>query len=955
MHVKRVKKQDLPGRIVAVGGDGSVRILSPVTGTVLATAFPVMADTTLVDLIYDPTQDRAWALASNGDIAVYNCESNPMQIIDEWKENAPESFMANDNADVNESVQALIAGTITGQLVMFSLKFGSKPDVLVQPPLMLKLVSTITMTDGYPEHLCYNNVTGVLAVVSTNRRVWFYRVDEREGVQGSPKTHTRDEGHVDTITSIACLESLTLFATASKDGTVKLWDGQESTLVREIQFNEIVWSVCFANERGDLLVGMSEQIALVRMQDYLPLLVLKQAFDRGENGFQDDVFELPIMFDSNLDFWEIYRVMLEKAGVVVQTWHVNRRSGQDDSDSDDGLGVLRDLESRRAMRWRGGSYLEEYERHKIYEVVHDPSQSLVLADMNGDPGNNQKASNNEHDRLNPMVAGLLSDSSRNRYLQDERSAELLKQLDEKRKQETDEEFQLKKRIQDRLAAVNASWETLNGEGGGTGRNKAKTFKTAVEIELENLRAAKKKTETGIGRKARHERVTTTAMIIPGREPSKENRAAAIASAPSTDDATYSKDEKRNLQSGRPRSAPKSLAVGRRSVVSRQRAATIHKKMAAMGILPNSVVASAINKSSKDGQTSGEDDPLAELLKRYLLDDKEERQKAEAAKAEVIKKMQARIDDVLAKRGKEKKNVPPKPQPETSSTPPRRFILDDKFAKSTPTSDTKKVSNNPPPEQSYRITKTPIKLLSTSSVDDESPFAALVPKVQRKPPKRDVSPEPISEEPEPRRKKSKKKRKKEEKPDTPPPQPDPVPAPIPIDLSKLKLPLKPVVKAPVTQPQPKPTEKPGANEKLTSKKHPPRAPSAPIAPWGADDPHLLESFQKIEPEPAKITEEKEPEPEPDPPKKVVVRRKRKNQILSRDQLTWQFIKEAILQQQNPSTLRPNMMDWDADAEVNEAEDGDLQKIANSFWCPGLKVLEKCVSSPSFKAVSFPFLT
>lgn len=112
--------------------------------------------------------------------------------------------------------------------------------------------------------------------------------------------HTHDEEHTKPLSAVASLSTLHIFATASFDGTVKLWDSNDHTLIREIQFSEPIRSVAFANLRGDLLVGVGAGISLVRMQDHLSLTKLHLAC---QHDFIDDTPETSIPFDSSLEFY----------------------------------------------------------------------------------------------------------------------------------------------------------------------------------------------------------------------------------------------------------------------------------------------------------------------------------------------------------------------------------------------------------------------------------------------------------------------------------------------------------------------------------------------------------------------------------------------------------------------------------------------------------------------------
>ncbi|KAI9206126.1 uncharacterized protein BJ171DRAFT_612718 [Polychytrium aggregatum] len=184
--------------------------------------------------------------------------------------------------------------------------------------LAVELVASVQMPNGSPCHLCYNPRHGTLCAASDIKGIFFFRVED---TFVESRRHSQDEDHIKEITDLSCHSGLNLFATSSLDGMVKIWDGCESSLLREIQFGEPIYSVCFCNQRGDLLVGMSDQIALIRIQDYLPLQVLKSLLEAGE--WIDDIIEAPTKFDSNLDFWSLYRDELEKKGEEIQ-WHVER-------------------------------------------------------------------------------------------------------------------------------------------------------------------------------------------------------------------------------------------------------------------------------------------------------------------------------------------------------------------------------------------------------------------------------------------------------------------------------------------------------------------------------------------------------------------------------------------------------------------------------------------------------
>ena len=65
-------------------------------------------------------------------------------------------------------------------------------------------------------------------------------------------------------------------------------------------FDESLCGVCFANSRGDILVGFQYHISLVTILNYLPLTYLKIL---SKMHFDNDSFEDHVQFDDLLKFW----------------------------------------------------------------------------------------------------------------------------------------------------------------------------------------------------------------------------------------------------------------------------------------------------------------------------------------------------------------------------------------------------------------------------------------------------------------------------------------------------------------------------------------------------------------------------------------------------------------------------------------------------------------------------
>lgn len=101
------------------------------------------------------------------------------------------------------------------------------------------------------------------------------------------------------LQQLSCCSSLGLFATSSEDHSVKIWN-TENQLVREMCFDESLRGVCFANSRGDLLVGFQSHISVVTVINYLPPSYLEIL---SKMHFDNDPLEEHMQFNDMLKFW----------------------------------------------------------------------------------------------------------------------------------------------------------------------------------------------------------------------------------------------------------------------------------------------------------------------------------------------------------------------------------------------------------------------------------------------------------------------------------------------------------------------------------------------------------------------------------------------------------------------------------------------------------------------------
>lgn len=93
--------------------------------------------------------------------------------------------------------------------------------------------------------------------------------DYNKGTQGS---RLQERKETSRIISLISNQHNRLWGSAHDDCSVRIWDSKGvlirfHCLKREIQFSGEISCIIFANKRGDLLIGLVDQISLIRIQD----------------------------------------------------------------------------------------------------------------------------------------------------------------------------------------------------------------------------------------------------------------------------------------------------------------------------------------------------------------------------------------------------------------------------------------------------------------------------------------------------------------------------------------------------------------------------------------------------------------------------------------------------------------------------------------------------------------
>ena len=194
--------------------------------------------------------------------------------------------------------------------------------------LALYLVSVVeldsSLTTFYTPSIDFEN-----QIIGLGAYNGIYRFAPDGRALAKPLDNMEDEGN--EVTGISFLPNFRLWATGCFSGSVKIWD-EEGLLVREIQFSEPIKSICFLNQRGDIVVGLREELALLKMQNYLPLHILSK-FQNA--AIKDDPVEETLPFDEGVDFWACFVADQKRIYGDKFAWHVRVEKLLQEDDFDD--------------------------------------------------------------------------------------------------------------------------------------------------------------------------------------------------------------------------------------------------------------------------------------------------------------------------------------------------------------------------------------------------------------------------------------------------------------------------------------------------------------------------------------------------------------------------------------------------------------------------------------------
>ena len=120
IYMKRYSKSK-GGRILAVTQDFSIRLICPVSGSVLCLAFPPISDNSLKKVVYDSIGEELFALLNDGSIIVISTSTNPGTVICEMHPETKEKLSVIEEASIrgyeSEKRFVLFGGNDAGQIV----------------------------------------------------------------------------------------------------------------------------------------------------------------------------------------------------------------------------------------------------------------------------------------------------------------------------------------------------------------------------------------------------------------------------------------------------------------------------------------------------------------------------------------------------------------------------------------------------------------------------------------------------------------------------------------------------------------------------------------------------------------------------------------------------------------------------------------------------------------------
>uniref|UniRef100_A0A671E8W1 WD repeat domain 87 n=1 Tax=Rhinolophus ferrumequinum TaxID=59479 RepID=A0A671E8W1_RHIFE len=336
-HVRRVRCGNNCFRILCATEDGLLRFMSPLTGDLLVFTWPFSILDQAVDWDYDPDKEELFVATGGSDVLVFDTTRCP----------CPAKYLLCTSPDSQDVVQCLayghfhlgrgleglmFSGHQSGMIRVLSQhscarieRFTHFGAVLALSTLPVGLLSarenSLLCSYGMDDYVRLSEAVfegirvylrpiasilsscplkylillpkSVGAITETNcLRLWKFRdILSSETQKGSTFIETLPL-HQCAITSFDVCLSLSLFVTGSIDGSVRIWNFH-GRLIATLDSSLHFGPVCFANDRGDLLVTFNQSLYLVSCLKLLPPTLL---YRLSFMSMVDEVLEEPKPF-----------------------------------------------------------------------------------------------------------------------------------------------------------------------------------------------------------------------------------------------------------------------------------------------------------------------------------------------------------------------------------------------------------------------------------------------------------------------------------------------------------------------------------------------------------------------------------------------------------------------------------------------------------------------------------
>ncbi|XP_008686955.2 WD repeat-containing protein 87-like [Ursus maritimus] len=401
-------------RILCATKDGLLRFLSPVTGDLLVITWPLLVMDKAVAWAYDSDKEELFVAMGSSEVLVFDATRSPCTA----------KYLVCTSVNSGDRVRCLAYGQSHLGMGLVGLMFCGHDSGIVrilshyssarieksvhsgavlalstlEGPQEISLLcsygmdNTIYLTEAVLQKnkvilqpiskiLCACPLThvillpGSVGAITENHcwRLWHYQdfLKSSESKQRSMRDKETKCLHQCDITSFDVCSSLKLFVTGGIDGSVRIWDFH-GRLITELDSALHFGPLCFANNRGDLLLTFNQSLYLVSCLKLLPpaqlihLAILSNA---------DDIQEVPKPFLPSF-FFSFERVFVPKFVYLGQ-----------------GLQELRGLEAlvnKRVIAFDNTvPHVVEEERHMSAVIQVEPkSHFLEDKDIAFDPKRN---------------------------------------------------------------------------------------------------------------------------------------------------------------------------------------------------------------------------------------------------------------------------------------------------------------------------------------------------------------------------------------------------------------------------------------------------------------------------------------------------------------------------------------------------------------------------------------